>query len=85
MIKGEKGKFWHAHAQQAYRSSRGLAPLSLIIGNRRTCALNVMSLPFSPGKETRYTLNRRLVGYQNRSGRFEEERNGEGKDTFVPV
>jgi hypothetical protein len=44
-----------------------------------------MSLPFSPGKETRYTLNRRLVGYQNRSGRFEEERNGEGKDTFVPV
>jgi hypothetical protein len=40
---------------------------------------------FTPGKEPRYPLKRRLGGPQSRSGHFGKERNGKDKDKFALV
>jgi len=69
VVKGN-GKVVPFHAMKAYRGRRGIAPLifnlSLDGGERLTSHLG----HFTPRKEARYPLNRRLGGPWSWSGHF---------------
>ena len=67
-----KVKFAPAHAMKAQRGSRGIALLLFNLGARWGGWLTPHPRRFTPGKETRYPLYRRLDGPQGQSRRLRE-------------
>jgi hypothetical protein len=63
------------HTMKLCKGSRGITPLILNLGTRSTWVVNFTLRPFTPVKEPQYTLKRRRDRPQNRSGRFNEEKN----------
>ena len=63
----KKSERVHLHAIKAHRRSRGIAPLIPNLCTRRGQWSTLSLGRFTPGKEPRYPLNRRLGGPQSRS------------------
>lgn len=57
------------HAMKSYRSNRGIAPLILNLSIRWRWVFSTTPQPLYLGKESQYTLHRRLDGPQSCSGR----------------
>lgn len=57
-----------SQSMKTHKDSRGTVPLILQIGARCRCAVNFKPTRFDPRKESRYAMNTRLGGPQNRSG-----------------
>jgi len=68
----EENKF--GHAMQTYKESRGLSPYSIYNpGTSWRWVVKLTPQHFSPGKEARYPMNRKLGESQVRHGRFRQE------------
>ena len=68
----EENKF--AQAMQAYKERRGLSPYNLYNpGTSWRWVVKLTPQRFSPGKEARYPVNRKLGEPQVRYGRFRQE------------
>jgi hypothetical protein len=65
----DEGKVVHVHTMNAYRRSRGIAPLILNFDTRWRWSTSRPDR-FTPRMELQYPLNRRLGGPHGRSGRF---------------
>jgi hypothetical protein len=68
----KKGKVASVHAKKVYGSS-GTAPLILNLGARIWCDQLHEAAPLPWGRNSRYTLNRRLGGPLSRCGHSEED------------
>jgi hypothetical protein len=66
------------HAMKTYRGSRGIAALILDIGTRWRWVGSFTPWPLYPQrKSSRYSLDRRLGGFQSRFGRGGEKKNSQ--------
>jgi hypothetical protein len=62
-------EFVPAHATEAYRGSRDIAPVILNFGTRRERS-SLLLAHLIPRNEPRYPMNKRIGGYQSCYGRF---------------
>lgn len=82
-FKRVKVTFSSVHYMKKYRGSGDTAALILNLGTRRKC-LNSHPGSFTPEKEPRWLLNRRLGWSRGRSGWFVDYKNSLRLPTFEP-
>ena len=75
LIFSKIGKAVPTLTTKTYRGSRGIAPLILNLGRKRTCVVNFMHRALYPLKETCISLNRRLGDPQRQSALSELNKN----------
>ena len=71
----EQFKVFPVQAMNAYRGSKGKAPLILNLSTRWKWVVRFTPGRFTPGKEPRCPMNTKLGGSQSRSGRFRKQVN----------